>query len=266
MHPRRIFAIVLRQFYLLRGSVTRLVPLFVWVTLDVIGWGFMTRYLSIVTPPEFNLVTALLGAVVLWGFFVRVIQGVTMAFMEDTWSRNFLNVFASPISIAEYLGGFVISAIATSLIGLVAMLLAAALFDFSFLAYGVQFAPFLGVLFLFGIALGIFGCAIMLRFGPSSEWFIWPIPAILSPFIGVFYPVSVLPQWMQAVSQILPPSYVFEGVRETMANNAVAGQELLVGALLACGYIVLASWMFIYTYRGALKTGLIARYSAENAS
>jgi ABC-2 type transport system permease protein len=266
MHSRRIFAVVLRQFYLMRSSVTRLVPLFVWVTLDVILWGFMSLYLNSVMPPGFNLAVALLGAVVMWGFFVRVIQGVTMAFMEDVWSRNFLNIFSSPISITEYITGFVLAAVITSLIGLAAMLLVALIFGFSAFSYGLMFAPFLGVLFLFGIALGIFGCAVMLRYGPSAEWFVWPIPAIVSPFVGVFYPISVLPQWMQVFSSLLPPSYVFEGVRQTAADASISGQALLGGGILACGYVALAGWYFVATYRGALKTGLIARYSAENFS
>src|SRR4051794_34335190 len=139
----------------------------------------------------------MLGAVLLWDFFTRVMTGVTMAFFEDVWSRNFLNLFASPLSIGEYLAGLVISSIGTSVVGLVVMLvLAGTVFGLSFLAYGAALVPFLLVLFLFGIALGIFGTAIVLRLGPASEWFVWPIPALISPFAGVFYPLATLPAWM----------------------------------------------------------------------
>ena len=102
---KRIAAIVLRYFYLVRGSFARFLPLFAWVAVDIILWGFISRYLNTVAAPGFNFVPALLGAVLLWDFFIRVMQGVTIAFFEDVWSRNFLNVFATPLSIWEYLAG-----------------------------------------------------------------------------------------------------------------------------------------------------------------
>ncbi|MFN8628537.1 MAG: ABC transporter permease [Candidatus Binatia bacterium] len=264
MRAQRVAAIVLRQFYLLRGSPARVVPLFAWVAIDIVLWGFITRYLNAVTASDFNFVPVLLGAVLLWDFFVRVMQGVTMTFFEDVWSRNFLNLFATPISIVEYLGGLVLSSIATSTVALAAMLfLATAVFGLSFLVYGLLLIPFLLVLFLSGIALGIFSSAVVLRFGPAAEWFIWPIPAILSPFAAVFYPLSTLPQWMQYVGRLLPPSYVFEGMRAILGGGTASATGLAIGAGLALLCIVLACWFFDRIYWHAVHTGLIARYSAE---
>ena len=263
----RAAAVVLRQFYLIRGSLSRVLPLFVWVAIDVVLWGFITRYLNTVATPGYDFVPALLGAVLLWDFLTRVMQGVTMAFFEDVWSRNFLNVFATPLRISEYLTGLVMSSVATSAIGLVVMVLVASTaFGLSFATYGVLLGAFLGVLFLFGIALGIIGAALVLRLGPAAEWFVWPIPAVLSPFAGVFYPLSTLPSWMQGVARLLPPSYVFEGMRGIVAGRAPSGVGLLVGAALALSYIVLACWLFARVYRYTVRTGLIARYSAESVS
>ena len=113
MHePRpRVGAIVLRIFYLYRGSPQRVFPMFTWVAVDILLWGFLTRYLNSVSQAGFNFVPALLGAVLLWDFLTRVMQGVTMAFFEDVWSRNFLNLFATPLRISEYLAGLVITAV-----------------------------------------------------------------------------------------------------------------------------------------------------------
>lgn len=267
MHLGRTYAIVLRQFYLMRGSPVRILPLFAWVTVDIVLWGFITRYLNTLASPGFSFVPALLGAVLLWDFFIRVMQGVTTAFFEDVWSRNFLNIFATPLSISEYIGGLVLSSIATSAFGLVVMVvLAGAVFGLSFFGYGALLLPFLLVLFLFGIALGIFGCAMVLRLGPASEWLIWPIPALLSPFAGVFYPLSTLPRWMQYVGRLLPPSYVFEGLRAAVKGDAFSSAALLEGAGLAAVFILLAGWCFTHVYRHAVRTGLIARYSAESLS
>src|SRR5579864_48531 len=146
MNFSRTGAILLRQFYLYRGFPARALPLFAWVTVDIVLWGFITRYLNTVASTGFNFVPAFLGAVLLWDFFIRVMQGVTLAFFEDVWSRNFLNFFATPLAI-----------------------------------------PYLLVLFLFGIALGVCATALVLRFGPAAEWFIWPIPALIAPFAAVYY-------------------------------------------------------------------------------
>jgi ABC-2 type transport system permease protein len=263
----RTAAIVLRQFYLMRGSPVRVLPIFAWVAVDIVLWGFITRYLNSVASPGFDFVPVLLGAILLWDFFTRVMHGVSMAFLEDVWSHNFLNLFASPLSIREYVGGLVLTSIATSALGLLTMVvLATTLFGLSFLVYGLMLVPFLLVLFLFGIALGIFASALVLRFGPASEWIVWPIPAFLSPFAAVFYPVATLPGWMQRVSFLLPPSYVFEGMRAIVAGGAYRGTTLLFGACLAILYILLASWCFTRIHRHAVRTGLLARYSAESTS
>ncbi len=157
MNFNRIFSIVLRQFYLMRGNFPRFLTLFVWIVVDIILWGFMTRYLNGVVGSSYNFVPAVLGAVLLWDFLIRVMQGISMAFMEDSWSRNLLNVFASPISVGEYVSGLVLSSIVTSLIGLVIMIvLATAIFGLSLFSYGLMTIPFLFILFLTGIALGIF--------------------------------------------------------------------------------------------------------------
>jgi ABC-2 type transport system permease protein len=258
---------VVRQFYLYRGSPARVLSLFAWIAIDIVLWGFISRYLNTVASPGFNFVPALLGAVLLWDFFTRVMQGVTMAFFEDVWSRNFLNIFGSPMSIAEYVTGLVLSSIATSAVGLLAMLiLAGAVFHLNVFLYGMAAVPFLTVLFLFGVALGIMASALVMRFGPSAEWFIWPIPALISPFAGVFYPLDVLPQWMQVVARCLPPAYVFENLRRLVKGGAVRPEELLFGSMLAGGYILLACFVFTQTYRTVVRTGLIARYSAESVT
>ena len=267
MRLQRAAAVVLRQLYLLRGSSARVLPLFAWVAVDMVLWGFITKYLNSVTAPGLDFVPTLLGAVLLWDFFTRVMQGVTMAFFEDVWSRNFLNVFATPLSISEYLAGLVLTAIATSAVGLLVMLvLASTVFGLSFAAYGLMFVPFLLVLFLFGISIGVFGCALVLRLGPASEWFVWPIPGLLSPFAGVFYPLSTLPVWMQYVGHLLPASYVFEGMRAIVSGGGFSATSLLWGAGLAVVYLLAACAFFTHIHRQAVRTGLLARYSAESVS
>src|SRR5262249_40278153 len=155
-------------------------PLFAWVTVDMVVWGFLSRYLNTFSH-GYNFAPALLGCVLLWDFYVRVMMGITMTFMEDVWSRNFLNMFASPISITEYLTGLVLASVATSSVGLAVMLmLSTTVFGLSFFSYGILLFPFLLVLFLFGVTMGIIAISLVMRWGPAAEWFVWPIPAVVS--------------------------------------------------------------------------------------
>ncbi len=267
MSFRPVIAIVLRYLYLLRGTPARWVPVFAWVAIDIVLWGFITRYLNSVAAARFNFVPTLLGAVLLFDFFTRVMHGVAGVFLEDVWSRSFLNLFASPLTIPQYLLGLVITSTVTSLISLMVMLLlATTVFGLSFFAYGLTLVPFLLILFLFGVSLGICTCAMVLRLGPSAEWFVWPIPAVVSPFAGVFYPISTLPQWMQFMGKLLPPSYVFEGLRRIISGGAVPGTWLIWGGGLTILYVLAACWFFKRVFRHAVRTGILARYSAESLS
>jgi ABC-2 type transport system permease protein len=177
----------------------------------------------------------------------------------------------------------VLSSIATSTIGLIVMVaLATRVFGLSFFVYGAMLAAFLLVLFLFGISLGIFGSALVLRFGPAAEWFIWPIPAFISPLACVFYPLSTLPHWMQWPARLIPPSYVFEGMRQILsrqtnaqtselasapaAAHPIAATPPIIGFVLALVYLFVMAQAFTSVYRHAVRTGLIARYSAETVS
>ena len=144
------------------------------------------------------------------------------------------------------------------------LLLATAIFGLSFFAYGLMLVPFLLILFLFGVALGICTSAVVLRLGPSAEWFVWPVPAVVSPFAGVFYPIATLPAWMQFAGKLLPVSYVFEGLRTIIAGGAVPATSLMWGLGLAVTYVLLACWFFTRVYRNAVRTGILARYSAES--
>jgi ABC-2 type transport system permease protein len=116
------------------------------------------------------------------------------------------------------------------------------------------------------VAFGLLASAMVLRFGPASEWLVWPIPAMLSPFVGVFYPLATLPAWMRDVGHALPPSYVFENMRSVVSGHGYSVAGLTIGALLALLYVFLGAYLFTRVHRYAVRSGLLARYSAESMS
>ncbi|QQG38282.1 MAG: ABC transporter permease [Candidatus Kaiserbacteria bacterium] len=265
MNLRHSYAVFLRYMTLLFGSPQRLFQIFIWGALDVVLWGFLTKYLTEIGGAGFGIVPTLLGAVILLDFAARAHQGTSTPALEDIWSNNLLNYFASPLSVGEYVVGLVGSSIVTSTFSAIVMVAIAYLvFGFSFAAVGPSLLLFLITLFFFGISLGVFGASIVLRFGPSGEWWVWPMTALLSPLMGVFYPISVLPQWMQFFSALLPPTYVFEGLRAILLQGSTDSRGLIIGLILSVVYILVAQFVFVRVYRAVVRNGLLARYSAES--
>ncbi len=265
MNINRITALCLRQWYLIRDNPTRLIQIFGWVFFDILLWGFLSQYLSHLVGGDQTFTPLFLGGVLVWYFSTRVMHGIATAFFEDVWAQNFFNLFASPLGLGEYAVALVATGMATSVIGLLFMIvIAKVFFGFSILAYGIYVIPLLLILFLNGVALGIFAAALVLRFGPAAEWFVWPIPEMLSPLVGVFYPIAVLPFWMQGLSRALPPTYVFESIRTIVTGGEVSTSSLLLASALGVIYCALSYLYFARVYRLAVKNGLIARYSSES--
>ncbi len=267
MRLTRIFAIFLRQLFLLKSNPTRLSSIFLSLIVNILQWGFISEFLSSLGESTFSFITVILGAIILWEFLSRTQQGIMRGFLEDIWTQNFINYFASPLEIKEYLGGLVLNSVATSISGFWIMVLIAGLaFGYSILKIGLLLLPFMFILFIFGIAMGIFVSALIFRLGPSGEWLGWPLPLVLSIFSGVYYPVSTLPSALQMVAKLMPPCYVFESIRSILSTGTISGGlviNLLAGGLLTMVYLLVVYKFFIRIYRYNLKSGAIARFNAE---
>jgi ABC-2 type transport system permease protein len=263
----RTLAIFVRQVFLFKSNPTRLVSIFLWLIIDIIQWGFISRYLGSLGQATFSFITVILGAIILWEFMARIEQGIMMAFLEDIWSQNFINFFASPLKVREYLGGLILTSITSGAAAFVAMIAVAAVaFGYNVLRIGSLLLPFLFILLIFGIAMGIFVSGIIFRLGPSAEWLGWPIPMVLSIFAGVYYPISTLPPYLQVFARVIPPSYVFESCRAVLATGKLpAGYafDLAAGALLATAYLAATSLFFVRVYQRNLQSGSISRFNAE---
>lgn len=264
MNLTRISTIFLRQFYLFRRSKYRVFGLFYWTTLDLILWGVLTLYLSHVGGGKLNFITFLLSSIIFWNFLTRMQHGISISYLEDVWVRNFMNLFASPLTITEYLAGLMLTGLFTTFTSIAFMvILAWFLFAYNIFQFGFLMIPFIAVLFLFGLALGILTTGIVMRLGPSSEILAWSVPALLTPLAGVFYPIASLPHFLQPVASILPPAYVFEGMRSIVITGSFNASHLLIAFLLSLVYFILAYLFFIFTYRFVLREGHFTKFFSE---
>jgi ABC-2 type transport system permease protein len=267
MNLKRIYAIFIRQIFLYKSNPIRLSTVFLWLIIDIFQWGFISRFLGSLGQATFGFITVILGAIILWEFLIRIQQGIMTSFLEDVWSHNFINFFASPLRIREYLSGMVLTSITTGMAGFLVMVIISSLvFGYNFFKIGLMAVPFMLILFIFGIVLGVFTSALVFRFGPSAEWLAWPIPMILSLFAGVYYPIATLPVYLQIAAKFIPLSYVFESFRAILGSQSFDPNlfyNLIMGFLLSGVYLFLVMLFFNRVYRYNLKNGNIAKFNSE---
>lgn len=252
----RIYAMLLRYGYLLVSSWPRLVELVYWPTLQLITWGFLQSYITANSGTLARAGGALLGAVILWDILFRGQLGFSISFLEEMWARNIGNLMMSPLKPIEFLISLMIMAVIRLAIGVVPMtLLAIAFFDFNIYGFGLPLVAFFCNLIFTSWAFGIAVSGIVLRNGLGAETLAWTLMFLMLPLVCVYYPVSVLPAWLQTVAWLLPPTYVFEGMRSLLTDH-VFRADLMIQALLMNAALLAASFtVFLWLLNAAKRHG-----------
>jgi ABC-2 type transport system permease protein len=229
---RRIAAMVERYWYLLRSSWPRLLELVYWPSVQMMMWGFLQLYLGQNSGYFARAGGTFIGAVLLWDILFRGQLGFSVSFLEEMWSRNLANLMMSPLKPIEFVISMMVMSIVRLSIGMVPVsLLAIGFFGFNLWSMGLALAVFFVNLILTSWAVGIFVSGIVMRNGLGAENLAWTIMFLLMPLTCVYYPVAVLPHWLQMVAWSLPPTYVFEGMRALLIDHTFRG-DLMARAFL----------------------------------
>jgi ABC-2 type transport system permease protein len=254
--PHRIGAMILRYWYLLMSSWPRLLEIVYWPTLQIITWGFLQTYIASNAGFFARAGGTLIGAVILWDILFRGQLGFSISFLEEMWARNLGNLMMSPLKPIEFLLALMVMSLIRLAIGVIPMtLLAIAFFQFNFYSLGLPLIAFFCNLMFTSWAVGIFVSGLVLRNGLGAESIVWTLMFALMPLACVYYPVSVLPDWLQPVAWSLPPTYVFEGMR-TLLIDHVFRSDLMLAALALNAALLLASFAsFIALLRSARRAG-----------
>lgn len=255
---RRIAAMGQRYLYLLKSSWIRIVELAYWPVMQMILWGFMTEFLLQAESRILQAAGMLIAAVLLWDVMFRSNIGVAISFLEEMWSRNLAQLFASPLRPYEWgLSLLFISLVRTVIGVLPAALLAIPLYHYSIFDMGLPLLAFFANLMLFGGAIGLMVSAVVLRYGLGAESLAWVGIFLVAPISGIYYPISVLPEWLQIVAWVLPSAHVFEGMRAVLADG-VFRTDLFVNAMLLNGLYIAAGFaIFLGVFRIARIKGLL---------
>src|SRR3954453_4386979 len=252
----RIQAMVLRYWYLLMSSWPRLLELVYWPALQIITWGFLQSYIAQNDSFFARAGGSLIGAVILWDILFRGQLGFSISFLEEMWARNLGNLMMSPLKPIEFLMSLMGMSLIPLAIGVIPMtLLALFFFDFNFFAIGLPLIAFFCNLIFTSWSVGIFVSGLVLRNGLGAESIVWILMFGIMPLACVYYPVSVLPVWLQYVAWTLPPTYVFEGMRALLIENTFR-TDLMLGALAINAVLLIASFgAFLALLRSARMQG-----------
>ncbi len=256
LSPRRIGAMMLRHFYLMRSSWPRLAELIYWPLVQMLMWGFLQTYLNEKSTFLAAAGGSLIGAVLLWDVVVRGQLGLSVSFLEEMWSRNMANLMISPLRPGEFLAALMAMSFVRLFIGLIPVsILAILFFGFNLWGLGVGLVAFFANLLLTGWAVGIIVSGLILRNGLGAEGFAWTLMFLLLPLCAVFYPVATLPDFLQEVSWSLPPTYVFEGMRAIMFDHTFRTDLMLQALAINAVYITVACVVFLRLVNSARRIG-----------
>lgn len=260
MKFHRIKALLIRNLYLYQRSFPRLMDIFYWPVMELLVWGFLSVYLEKMNLGTVNVVSMLLGAIILWDLLARSQQAVSVSFLEEVWEKNLLNIFVTPLKIGEFLASTVfIGLVRIILVGIVAAVLAFVLYRFNFFQFGFYLIPFIFNLFFFGWILGIFTTAIILRYGTSAQVLAFGFIFLIQPFSAVFYPVSALPEWIRWLSYVLPSTHVFEGMRSVIATGTLPLTDFWFALALNILYLIITLWFFFKMFALVKDRGLLMK-------
>ena len=258
MNLNKMYGLFLRHFYLIKGSLPRILDLVYWPTIQIILWGFVSKFFSIHTDYYNNTIGVILTCAILYDILFRSSISFNILFLEEIWSRNFTNLFIAPLKLKEIIISLIFTALIRTLIGLVpAIILTSPLFGVSILNLGFPLLLLFLSLYIFGITLGLFVSAGLMRFGPSFENIAWSSLFLLAPLGCIYYPIEILPNFLQIIAKALPLVYVFDEARNILLNNSLNYENLKQAYFLTFIYLVCGVSLFYFSFLKARIKGTL---------
>jgi ABC-2 type transport system permease protein len=254
--PYRVGAMILRHWYLLRSSWPRLFELVYWPAVQMFMWGFLQLGIAKFPGALAGTVSTFLAAFLLWDILFRGQIGYSMSFLEEMWSRNMPNLMISPLRTGEFVLALVVMSMVRLSIGLVPVtILAVIFFGFNLWSLGFALAAFFANLLFTSWAVGMFCSGLVLRHGLGAESLAWSLMFFFLPLTCVYYPVSILPAWVQPISWALPPTAVFEGMRALVIDHVFRADLMLWAFGLNILWLALGAFSFLWLLRASKRSG-----------
>jgi ABC-2 type transport system permease protein len=260
MKLHRINAVIVRHVYESRRNFDRVVDMIWWPVLDIVMWGFFTVYLSHNNRLQPNTVSCLLGGIILWGTFYSFQRDMAIGFIDELWCRNLINLFSTPLTLAEYMAGLLTVCMMKVMVGLLAAsAIAWAAYSFDIVPWLPKFIPYMANLLFFALALGIAITGLIFRYTTKIQALAWGFAGLLMPVSCVMYPMSSLPRWLQGIAWAMPTAHSFEGMRQVLAGKGFSPLHFWWGVGLNVVYFAVAIVFFGWIYEKARNRGLLVK-------
>ena len=258
----RIRTVVRRLFLVLWRNPARWFDIAVWPLFDVILFGSLGAFVAQESESSRAATPYLLAGIMLFHFLFQSQIALSTGFMEETWTRNLLNVMTTPVREIEYVAGLVVYGMA-KLVGAMAMvsLAAVVLYSFGLGEIGWGLLPIAAILIVLGWALALFMIGLLLRYGQSAEILVWASTFLILAISGVFNPVDSIPGALQPLARNLPTTHAFTAGRALLDGQTIPWDEL---AVAAAGTALLLAASIAYVTRKLAQfrqRGYITRYS-----
>jgi len=258
----RVSAIARRHAYVLKRSPHRLFDVTVWPLVDVLLFGSLGVFVSRepgVGPIAFGY---LLSGIILWHVVYQSQIALSTGLLEETWSRNLLNLMVTPLSEIEYVLGVVLFGMVKLAMGVgVVVLTALGFYAFNVTSLGWGVVPIVVVLLLVGWVIALFVIGIVLRFGSGAEALAWGILFMVMPLSGVFYPVRALPAVLRPIALALPTTHAFAAARGLLTHQGLRWHQLTIAAASTLALLVAAVFFVTWMLRLFRRRGYVTRYS-----
>ncbi len=260
MKLHRVNAVIVRHIYESRRNFDRVVDMIWWPVLDIVMWGFFTVYLAHSNRLQPTVVSCLLGGIILWGTFYSFQRDMAVGFIDELWCRNLINLFSTPLTLAEYMAGLLTVCLLKVMVGLTAAsAIAWAAYSFDIIPWLPKFIPYMANLLLFALALGIAITGMIFRYTTKVQALAWGFAGLLMPVSCVMYPVSSLPHWLQDIAWVMPTAHSFEGMRGLLNGGKFSPLHFWWGLGLNLVYFAIAIAFFSWIYEKARNRGLLVK-------
>lgn len=257
MNFLRIYAIMLRHLYQCRHDMWRVINIFYWATIDIIMWGFTAAWMVKSQQAMPALLTAFLVAAVAWTLLMRVQYEFGIYALEEMWSHNTVNLFASPLQLREWvIATTFLSLFVSIVLALYAALLVWLLYGISFVSLGFIIAPLFVLLYLSGLWMGFLATGCLFYWGVRMQVFIFMASWALLPLSGVYYTMDLFPAWVQKIAYAMPMIYIFDSIRAITLHSKIPTEAFFYGLLLNIIYSIISIIFFACMFRLSKRIGL----------
>ncbi|MFO7173207.1 MAG: ABC transporter permease [Bacillota bacterium] len=215
-------------------------------------------------PAAQNLTLYLVIGALLWNYLSVLFQEVSNAVAWERWEGTIEYTFMAPIHRLVYLAGNSLFGLGYALLRTILIFGVAVLWfdmDLSRANWGAALLVLVSSSLSF-MGLGLVAAVLPLLSPEKGPQATHIIQGLLLLVAGVYYPVDVLPEWLQPIAAINPATHTLDGVRAALMDGAgFAAVMPWVGRLLLTGVVLvpLGLWVFQVGEQYAMRTGRLKR-------